>query len=226
MEHEEEKRLLNSLIVPGILLAFIWIVKISEVITKSDFSDFGILPQTLSGLKGILFSPFIHANYKHLAANSVPLFVLTAGLFYYYRKLAWNLLTLLWSITGLWVWVFAKDTGYHIGASGVIYALAGFHFTSGIIRKDLRMMAFTLLVVFLYGSLIWGIIPDFFPGENISWQSHLLGLFAGVLVAFFYKNEGPQRRKYDWEDEEDDEDANDPGTIPEENVSPETQEEV
>ena len=108
-----------------------------------------------------------------------------------------------WLVTGLWVWIFAKDTGIHIGASGIVYALATFHFTGGILRREPRMMAFSLLVVFLYGGLVWGISPTFFPGKNISWESHLLGGLAGTLLAFAYRGEGPQRAVYHWDEDED-----------------------
>jgi membrane associated rhomboid family serine protease len=212
MEHPEEKRILNSVIVPAIFLALIWIIRFYEVLSHTDLSEYGILPQTLNGLKGIVFSPLLHADYHHAAANSVPLFVLLSGLYYYYRKLAWQILALLWLVTGFWVWVFAADTGYHVGASGIIYALAGFHFTSGVIRREARMMAFTMLVVFLYGGLIWGVIPDFFPERNISWESHLLGLLAGVLLAFYYRKEGPQRKTYEWEEEGEEEEVDEEDT--------------
>jgi membrane associated rhomboid family serine protease len=169
-----------------------------------SLAGYGLLPQTLSGLRGILFSPLLHADWKHLSANSVPLFLLASGLFYYYGKKATTILILCWLVTGLWVWIFARDTGIHIGASGVVYALATFHFTGGLLRREPRMMAFSLLVVFLYGSMVWGVIPDFFPEKNISWQSHLLGGLAGILIAYAYRGEGPQKKIYQW-DEDDEE---------------------
>ena len=115
-----------------------------------------------------------------------------------------DLQTLLYVRSGLWVWIFARDTGIHIGASGVVYALATFHFMGGLLRREPRMMAFSLLVVFLYGGLVWGVIPDFYPGKNISWESHLLGGLAGIVLAFAYRGEGPQRKVYHW-DESDEE---------------------
>jgi membrane associated rhomboid family serine protease len=202
MDPTEKKKVLHSLTFPGILLAILWLVKLIEIWFNRDFSEFGIYPQHLEGLRGILFSPFLHSGFAHLSANSVPLFVLTAGLFYFYEKLAPWIFGLLWLATGLWVWVFAKDTGIHIGASGIVYALAAFHFTGGLLRREPRIMAFSLLVVFLYGGLIWGIIPNFLPEKNISWESHLMGLLAGVILAFFYRNNGPQKKEYVWEEEE------------------------
>lgn len=205
MEQEEKNRFYRSLVFPAVLVVIIWLIKLIEAGLHISFADLGLLPQTLSGLKGILFSPLLHGDWAHLSANTVPLFVLSAGLFYYYGKKALTIFILCWLVTGLWVWIFAKDTGIHIGASGVVYALATFHFTGGILRREPRMMAFSLLVVFLYGSLVWGIIPDFFPEKNISWESHLLGGVAGILIAFGYRETGPQRKVYQWDDDENEE---------------------
>ena len=206
MDEAEKKRFYGSLVFPGLLVLLLWIIKLIEVIFHTSFADYGLLPQTFLGLRGILFSPLLHADWAHLGSNSVPLFLLSSGLFYYYSKKANTIFILCWLVTGLWVWIFAKDTGIHIGASGVVYALATFHFTSGLLRREPRMMAFSLLVVFLYGGLVWGISPDFFPGKNISWESHLLGGLAGILIAIGYRDEGPQRVIYQWDEDEETED--------------------
>ncbi len=204
MDQEEKRRFFGSMVFPGGLLLLLWVIKILEVSFDTSFAEYGLLPQSAQGLRGILFSPLLHGDWAHLSANSVPLFFLSSGLFYYYGKKAWTIFILTWLVTGLWVWIFAKDTGIHIGASGVVYALATFHFTSGILRREPRMMAFSMLVVFLYGSLVWGVIPDFFPEKNISWQSHLLGGVAGILLAFAYRMDGPQRQEHQWDEEEED----------------------
>lgn len=206
MDKDEKQRFYSSILFPALLVIFLWIIKIIEVSFQISFSEYGLIPQTFRGLRGILFSPLLHADWKHLSANSVPLFILSSGLFYYYGKKATTIFTLCWLVTGLWVWIFAKDTGVHIGASGVVYALATFHFTGGLLRREPRMMAFSLLVVFLYGGLVWGVIPDFFPEKNISWESHLLGGLAGIVIAYAYRGEGYQRKIYQWEDDDNDED--------------------
>ena len=205
MDLAEKRRFYGSMVFPAILVLLLWAIKIIEVAFQTSFSEFGLLPQSFRGLRGILFSPLLHADWKHLSANSVPLFLLSAGLFYYYGKRARTIFILCWLVTGLWVWIFANDMAVHIGASGVVYALATFHFTGGLLRREPRMMAFSLLVVFLYGGLVWGIIPDFYPEKNISWESHLLGGLAGVLIAYAYRNDGPQRKVYEWPDDEEDE---------------------
>ncbi|MGE5317915.1 MAG: rhomboid family intramembrane serine protease [Chloroflexota bacterium] len=208
---EDKQRLLSSALIAGGILALLWLIKATEAALGISLASLGILPLKVEGLKGIIFSPLIHGSIAHLVSNSVPLFLLTAALFYYYRSNAWQIFILSWLVTGLWVWLFARGSAYHIGASGVIYALTAFHFFSGIIRKEPKLIAFTLLVTFLYGSFVWGIFPDFALKERISWESHLMGMIAGVVLAWAFKDIGPQRKVYIWpEDEEEaDEDFQD-----------------
>lgn len=201
----EKDRLIKSTLVPAILIAVFWAIRIFENISGVSLSMFGIMPLKPEGLYGIICSPLLHADYAHVLANSVPFFVLGSALFFFYRTIAWRVLVLIWLLTGIWVWCFARGGAYHIGASGVVYALASFHFFSGLIRREPRLMAFTLLVVFLYGSMVWGVFPDFFPTKNISWESHLMGLLAGLILAFYYRSSGPQRPRYDWADDDTDE---------------------
>jgi membrane associated rhomboid family serine protease len=209
MKKEEKRKILRSIIFPALLVAMMWLVKGIEIIAHVKYSHYGIKPGELSGLIGILLSPFIHGSISHISANTLPFLVLGSLLFYIYRSIAWKVFILTWLITGIWVWFWARPS-YHIGASGVVYGLASFLFFSGILRKDGRLMAVTFLVAFLYGSLVWGIFPDIFPEKNISWESHLMGLIAGLVMAFYFKKEGPQRRQYAWEFDDDDTDENDP----------------
>ncbi len=111
-------------------------------------------------------------------------------------------------ITGLWVWYWGREA-YHIRVSGVVYGLASFLFFSGLIRRDNRLLAITFLVAFLYGSLGWGIFPEIFRKQNISWESHLMGMLSGVVLAFYYKGDGPQAKRYSCDFEEEDADDED-----------------
>lgn len=145
----------------------------------------GVQPRTLTGLKGILFSPFLHGSMKHIISNSLPLLVLTVALFYFYRGLAFPVLIFGWLLTGLLTWLIGRGGSVHIGASGIVYLLVSFLFFKGIWSKNARLISVALIVVFLYGSLIWGIFPN---EPNISWEGHLSGFLSGIALAFYYKN--------------------------------------
>jgi membrane associated rhomboid family serine protease len=194
------KKLLLSIIIPGIFVFIMWMVKIVEVLFGTDFSGFGIYPLSARGLQGIIFSPFIHADFKHLFNNTLPLFFLSAALFYFYSEVALKVFFWNYFLTGLLVWIAGREA-LHIGASGLVYGLASFLFFSGIIRRYFRLIALSLLIVFLYGSMIWGIFPGIY--KNVSWESHMLGFFSGVVLSVLYRKEGPQRPVYEWMDEED-----------------------
>jgi len=163
--------------------------------------EFGVLPRHLSGLLGVLTSPFIHNtdNYSHILNNSIPMFVLTWLLFYSYRTVASKVFIFIYVFTGLLVWLLGRET-YHIGMSGVIYGLTSFLIISGFYRKNMRVAGISLLVIFLYGSIIWGIIP---LDPSISWEGHFFGFFSGMIMAGVYRNAGPQPAKYIYEIEED-----------------------
>lgn len=164
-------------------------VKILEIEEGFSFVKLGIYPRKFSGLIGIITSPFIHGDFQHLINNSLPLFILTAAVFYFYDELAYRVFFLIYLMVGIWVW-FGARSAYHIGASGLIYGLGAFLFVSGIIRRYPRLMAISLLVAFLYGSMVWGILPI---QKEVSWESHLLGACAGVILSFYFRNIGPQK---------------------------------
>jgi membrane associated rhomboid family serine protease len=197
------KKILLSIIIPAICIILMWLVKLTELLFKADFSEYGIYPLSLKGLPGILLSPFIHADFNHLFNNTIPLFFLSSLLFYFYSEVALKVSGWTYFLTGSLVWIFGRET-WHIGASGLVYGLASFLFFSGIIRKHLGLISLSLLIVFLYGSMIWGIIPLFY--HNVSWESHMLGVFSGILLSILFRNKGPQRPVYEWMEEVDEND--------------------
>ncbi len=204
------KRAVYSLLFPFFMLLILWLVYFVSATLHLDFTSWGIFPRRLSGLKGIIFAPFIHGSLKHLANNSLPLFFLMACTIYFYRDLGYKVILYVWLMGGSWVWIAARPA-YHIGASGIIYGLASFLFFSGILRKYVPLIAISLLVVFLYGSMIWGVFPLL---KEISWESHLLGGLAGFIVAIVYRKEGPQKPPASWDlEEEDTEDDSFPGHL-------------
>jgi membrane associated rhomboid family serine protease len=197
------KKILLNMIIPGILIFFMWLVKIIEVLFDIDLSRFGIYPLSARGLPGIILSPFIHVDFNHLFNNSLPLFFLATALFYFYSQVALKVFIWTYILTGLFVWLAGREA-WHIGASGLVYGLASFLFFSGIIRRYFRLIALSLLIVFLYGSMVWGIFPGIY--RNVSWESHMLGFFSGLLLSVLFRKEGPQQPVYDWMEEEDNDD--------------------
>lgn len=210
----EKKIFRHSLLFPSLFILAFWIVRIIDSLPGIDFIRYGILPRQTEGLKGILFSPFIHSSYSHLISNSVPFFILLFVLIYFYRWLSYRIFIMMYFLSGILVWVTGRDA-WHIGASGIVYAMAAFHFVSGIIRMDVRLLTISVFVAFIYGSMIWGIFP--FNAE-ISWEGHLWGALSGVGLAFYYRKFNIRREKYDWEELED-EDENDPGDEPAETLN-------
>lgn len=174
-----------------------WSMQLLDYSVRFDLFELGIFPRKASGLLGIFSSPFIHSaeDIKHILSNSAPIFVLLASLIYFYKEIALKVFLIVWLGGGLLTWIYARES-YHIGMSGVIYGLTSFLFTSGAIRKYKPLMGLSLFVVFLYGSLIWGIFP---LETKVSWEGHLSGLILGVLAALVYRKEGPQQPKFRYE---------------------------
>ena len=172
----------------------------TKFISFVDFSFLGIYPLEAKGLPGILFSPFIHENFKHLFDNSIPLFLLGTAVFYFYSEVALKVCVWNYLLTGVFVWLAGREA-WHIGASGLIYGLASFLFFSGIIRRYFQLIALSLLIVFLYGSMVWGMLPELY--KNVSWESHMLGFVSGIILAVWFRNKGPQKPVYKWMEEED-----------------------
>jgi membrane associated rhomboid family serine protease len=195
-----KRKFLLSIIIPGIFVFLMWFVKIIEILFDTDLSFLGIYPLTVRGLPGIILSPLIHEDFKHLFNNSLPLFFLATAVFYFYSEVALKVSVWTYLLTGLSVW-FAGREAWHIGASGLVYGLASFLFFSGIIRRYFRLIALSLLIVFIYGSMVWGMLPDLY--KNVSWESHMLGFVSGIILAVWFRNEGPQKPVYDWMEEED-----------------------
>ena len=194
-----KRKNLKSLKFSAIILIIIWSVKLFEIVFEYDFTEYGVLPRKFNGLIGILFSPLIHSDVNHLLSNSLPVIILCLLIFNFYSQIAKKILIYLYFISGLWLWCIGRES-FHIGASGLIYAMASFLFFSGILRKNSQLSAVALLVIFIYGGLFWGLFPIH---KNVSWEGHLTGFIAGILVSFIFRKDGPKRKKYNWEIEED-----------------------
>lgn len=205
MKNYFRKKLYAISILPICFVALLWVIFLIAYYNNINLIKFGVLPREMKGLMGIITSIFIHGDVEHIASNSLPIIILGMLLFFFYKKIAKQAFIWIWLISGAWLWIGGRNNEnypvYHIGASTLIYGLATFLFFSGVFRKHLRLMVVSALVVFLYGSIMWGIFPF---KDEISWEGHLFGAIAGLLVAFNYRKEGPQKREHHWEDEDDD----------------------
>lgn len=190
--------------IPLLAMILIWAVYWLELSLGINFNEFGVMPRTVTGLRGIIFSPFIHGSLEHLYNNTIPLAILLSALWYFYRDVALKVVVYGVLLSGIITW-FIGRTSYHIGASGLIYVLASFVFFKGVFSSYYRLVALSLIVVFIYGSMLWYIFP---VKEGMSWEGHLAGFITGLVLAKMVKARIPQTKKYDWEkddyNEEDD----------------------
>lgn len=182
----------NVFFVPIIYIVGIWFIYWIEIYFGFNFNKFGVYPRDLVGFRGVFLTHFIHSDTNHLFGNSIPLFVLLASLFTFYRNVAFKVLIYGGFLTGFLTWCIARES-YHIGASGIVYLLFSFVFFSGIIKKHYRLVALSLVIIFLYGSMIWYVLPI---KEGMSWEGHLSGFIFGLFFAFLYKNKGIIKKEH------------------------------
>ncbi|MCD0470988.1 rhomboid family intramembrane serine protease [Flavobacterium sp. JAS] len=182
---------------PVFFVLFLWIVYWVQIRFDFDFYQNGIYPRDLSGLQGVLFSPFIHENLGHLYNNSIPLLVLLAALQFFYPKQSLSVIVYGILFSGLITWIIGREN-FHIGASGLIYVLVTFIFFKGIQTRYYRLVALSLSVILLYGGMIWYVFPD--VDKTISWEGHLAGFITGFTMSLIYKT--PEYAKpivYEWQ---------------------------
>lgn len=169
-----------------------------------DFHTAGVYPRRVDSLSNILSLIFVHSDWGHLANNVISFLILGSFLYYFYKQIATKVLLISYVFSGLILWIIGRES-WHIGASGLVYSLAFFVFFSGIIRKHIPLIAISLVVAFVYGSMIWHIFP-WQTHDPISWEGHLSGGIVGLILSVWYKNQGPQKPIVIWEEEEEMED--------------------
>ena len=197
---ENKKISYTVFVFPTIMLLIITIVKTIEIRTGLSLSYLGVEPKKIEGLIGVVCSPFIHGSIKHLFNNIVPLFFLLSAMIHFYDKLAYIIYILIHVFSGIILWIIGREV-FHIGASGIVYGLASFMFFSGVFRRNTQLLAFSLLITFLYGSMGWGIFPETVK-KGVSWEAHLSGAIVGLILSIILIKKGPQRKKYNWEEDE------------------------
>lgn len=190
----------NAIFIPLIIGLLMILSFILEHGMDWDFHTAGVYPRRIKNLWGIFTVIFVHADWSHLVNNVISFVLLGSFLYFFYKQLATKVMIISYVFSGLILWLIGRDN-WHIGASGLIYSLAFFLFFSGIIRKYIPLIAVSLVVTFLYGSMVWHIFPWQIQ-DPISWEGHLAGGVIGLGLSIYYRNEGPQKPIKKWEDED------------------------
>lgn len=199
----EQRRFLHAGLPPALITLSFILVFVLELGLGADFHKAGIMPRDFNHAWSILSYIFIHADWGHLLNNSISFFVLATCLFYFYKQVSYSVLFTSWMLSGIILWLIGRES-WHIGASGLIYALAFFMFFSGLIRKHIPLIAISLVITFLYGSMVWHLFP-WKVNDPISWEGHLAGGVTGFIISIIFRKSGPQKPIVIWDDDEDNE---------------------
>ena len=184
-----DSKVINAVRYPIYFILLIWAIHLFQFLTPFDFSYLGTYPRTSFGLRGVVFSPLLHSDFSHLINNSIPFFVLSSLIYFFFPRVAWKSILMIYFLTGLAVWGFGRSV-FHIGASGVVYGLVAFLCWTGIFRRNLKSIVISLIVGFYYSGMFLGILPN---QEGISWESHLLGGLVGICL--LYTSPSPRDRQ-------------------------------
>jgi membrane associated rhomboid family serine protease len=181
--------------------ALLWLIQYVSWGLELRLPRFGVRPREADGLLGVVLAPLLHADFAHLLANTPPVLVLGAAMLHLYPRASRTVFPLVWLVPGLAVWWLGQPGTVHVGASGLVYGLAAYVFVAGLLRRDRRAIASSLIVVFLYGTLVWGVLPI---KPRMSWETHLAAAWVGVALALALRHlDLVPRRRYSWEDEVD-----------------------
>lgn len=194
----------NALRIACAFIACLWLLKLGDVLFHWDLFLLGVLPRTNDGLIGILTGPLIHGSWQHLMGNSLPLLLLGSAVIYGYPRSRWWSLVLIWGLSGLGVWLMARQN-LHFGASGLTHGMFFFLLAGGLMRRDLQSMALLMIAFFMYSGMLFTIFPTE-PG--ISFEYHLFGALSGVACAVLFRNSDrkPPVQKYAWQVQSDEDD--------------------
>lgn len=182
-----------------VAVVILWAVFLVDAAFGLRLGRFGLRPGSVPGLVGILFAPLLHGNVQHLLSNSLPLWISLTAVLYLYPASSLRVIPAIWLGSGAIAWLIGRPS-LHFGASGLIYGLLAFVFVSGILRRDSRSIAVSLMVGVIYGSMVWGVLPI---RPHMSWEMHLAGALTGVVLAFVYRRwDRVPLVRYDWEDDD------------------------
>ena len=190
-------RLRNSILLTTLFVSLLWCVKSAEFLFHWDLGQWGVRPLTELGLAGIIAAPLIHGSLEHLFNNTLPILILGTVLLYGYPRSRWRVITLVWLVSGVGVWLFARPAS-HIGASGLIHGIFFYLLLVSILRRDKRSVAIMMIAFFMYGGMTMTIFPT---EEGISFEYHFFGAFAGLVSALLWYKRDPKlkEKSYIWQ---------------------------
>jgi len=164
----------------GGFVAVMWILEIVDIVLGGALNSYGVRPHQLIGLRGILFAPFLHGGFGHLIANTIPFLVLGWFVMLQETRDFFVVTGITMLVSGLGTWLVGSSNSVHIGASGIIFGYLGFLLLRGYFERNFPSILLSLIVGFLYGGTIWGVLPIQY---GVSWQMHLFGFIGGVIAA-------------------------------------------
>jgi membrane associated rhomboid family serine protease len=180
MPGKAQSRFAHAMLISASMVGVLFLIKSVELLFRLPLQQLGIIPRTLRGLLGVVFSPLLHANMHHVWANSVPLFVLLVILLSNPKYHPYGALAFIWIASGLGTWLIGRGDAIHIGASSIVFGLAAFLIVAGLTMKSWRSAAIAIFVFLVYGGIFYGALPQAGP---ISWEGHLCGAVAGAWSA-------------------------------------------
>ena len=194
-----QRNFMLALKIALVLVAFLWLILIIDTVLGLGLKRYGLRPRHFEGLIGVFTAPLLHSGAQHLFSNSLPLIISLTMILYIYPRSSFRVVPIIWIGSGVLAWFIGRDS-LHFGASGFVYGLLAYVFVSGIIRMDMRSVAVSVMVWFLYGGMIWGLLPI---RPNMSWELHLSGAIFGVVLAIIFRRwDVTPVKRYAWEDDD------------------------
>lgn len=176
-------RLTGAAMVAGGFVVLLYLIEAVDVASGLALDRHGIVPRSTDGLQGVAFAPLLHHGWDHLFANTLPLLVLGFVLMLSGVGRGIAVTAVVWIVGGLGTWLTGASASLHVGASIVVFGWLSYLIVRGVFARDAKQLLVGLLVLIVYGSALWGVLPT---QEGISWQGHLFGALAGVLAAWMF----------------------------------------